>query len=113
MAHEFSTAQWSATDTQVNAIATATRAAVTNRQHYVTSLSFSANGAVAAATTCELRSGSTVLARFQVPAAAFAPVPINFDAPIACARGEAASLVLGALGASISGSVNLHGYSTQ
>lgn len=113
MAHEFGTAQWSETATAVAGTATATRAAVAGRRHYITSMSYSANGAVAAATTVEIRSGSTVLARFQVPPAAFAPVALNFDAPLACAQGEAASIVAGSFGAGISGSVNIHGYSTQ
>lgn len=90
-----------------NAAATATRAAVTDRQHFVTGISGCFSAAVAGA-RLELREGATVLQDFAV----HNQFSEDFAHPIAIARGAACSAVLAASGTGGTvGRVNLRGYS--
>lgn len=101
--------QWSVVDTQTNATATATRAGATNRQHFVTGVSISFSGPPAAAVVVEVRDGATVLERYQIPAANTAPIITNFVPPIAITTGNAATVTVGAAGASVVATVAIRG----
>jgi hypothetical protein len=98
-------AGWTATDTQDNATATATRAGVGGQKHYVTGLhaSFSA----AAIKTLTLKDGSTVLQTFHVHNQRDIALPHAVE----ITAGSAASAVLAASGTGgVLGAVNLSGY---
>lgn len=101
--------QWTVVNSQTNATATATQAAVSTKQHFITGISFSMSAAPAAALTVQVRDGATVLDQFQIPAAAQAPLVMNYSAPLACTPGNAASITVGAGGAGIVCTVVLKG----
>jgi hypothetical protein len=103
-----------AVDSQTNATATAQVTARATLSFYVTGFSFSANGTPAAAVQVELREGVSPLARYEVPASAFAPVIVMLhDRPIEVKPGFVPSIVMPALGAAIRGTVTLHGFYSQ
>lgn len=105
----FAPTQWTVVDSQTNATATATKAAVAGKQHFITGISFSMSAAPAAAVTVQVKDGSTVLDQFQIPAAAQAPLLSNYNPPLTITVGAAASITVGALGAGVVGTVVLKG----
>jgi hypothetical protein len=100
---------WTVVASQTNATATATQAAVTGKQHFITGISFSMSAAPAAAVTVQVRQGATVLDQFQIPAAAQAPLIHNYTPALQLAAGTEASITVGALGAGVVGTVVLKG----
>jgi hypothetical protein len=105
----FAPTQWTVVTSQTNATATATRNAVTGKQHFITGISFSMSAAPAAAVTVQVRDGVTVLDQFQIPAAAQAPLVHNYHPPLTITSGAAASITVGALGTGVVGTVVLKG----
>jgi hypothetical protein len=100
--------------TGTNAIATASKAAPdvaagSTRRNYIQRVIVSASGAVAAATTLQLKSGATVLMTINLSTTSLnAPLDLDFKShPLACAAGDAAVAVVGALGAAIICNVQL------
>lgn len=100
---------WSVVVSQTNAPATATRAAATGKQHFITGFSFSMSAAPAAAVVVEVRDGATVIDQFQIPAAAQAPLVVSYSRELQCTTGNAATITVGALGAGIVATVVLKG----
>ena len=105
-----SAATWHVVATGTNAVATATRAASSEQAHFITGVEYSTSGIPAAATSVTIKDGTTVIAQFEVPATQRDPVILPFARPLRCTRGNAASAAIGALGAGIVGTVNLHGF---
>lgn len=104
-------AEWTVvTDGSANATATATRAAVAGKVHYITGVSISANATVSTAAAATITSGATTKDKVQIPAAALAPIHKEYGYPIKCASGEAAAVSVGALGASVSATVTIRGF---
>lgn len=101
---------WTNVATQSDAIATAQRNGVAGLVHYITGISISASAAPAAAVTAEVRSGATVLDRFEIPNAAFAPIIHNYTRPLRAAPGDTVSLVLPALGGTTIGTAVIKGF---
>lgn len=101
--------QWSVTDTKTNATATATKAGATNRQHFLTGLSFSVSATPAAPLVVELTDGATLLERYHIPATNVAPVITNFVPPIAITAGNAVSVTVGAAGSGVVTTVAIRG----
>lgn len=100
---------WTVVNSQTNATATATQAAVANKQHFLTGISFSMSAQPAAAVTVQVRDGVTVIDQFQIPAAAQAPFVHNYTPPLQITAGAATSITVGALGAGVVGTVVLKG----
>lgn len=98
------------TATAVNGIATATAPVRGNMRFHLTAIRFSANGAPAAVVQVEVRTGGTSWIRYEVPAAAFAPINIERRRPLAFPRGVAVNAVLPALGAAIRGTIEIEGF---
>lgn len=87
-----------------NGVATAELpAAGSGYRWWITGISYSYNGQPAAATTCDVLNGATVVDRFQIPAAASPAAMFNYTRPIKCAENATCSVVLGAGGAGITG----------
>lgn len=105
--------QWAEVDSQTNAQAAAVRAAATGMQHYICSISISASAAPAAAVQAEVRQGSTVLDRFEIPAAAFSPFVHNYSRPLQGATGGTVSVVIPALGAGVRGTAVIKGFTAR
>ncbi|MFZ9446117.1 MAG: hypothetical protein ACO277_08205 [Ilumatobacteraceae bacterium] len=105
----FAPTTWTVVNSQTNATATATQAAVTGKQHFVTGISFSMSAAPAAAVTVQVRDGATVIDQFQIPAAAQAPLIHNYHPPLEITSGNLASITVGALGTGVVGTVVLKG----
>lgn len=105
--------KWTTIDSQTNATATATKAAVTGRCHYITGLTISANAAPAAAIEATLYDGTTAIDLFEIPASAFAPIVVNYKPPIKVTSGAATSIALGAGGAGVKTSVTLRGFTAS
>jgi hypothetical protein len=101
--------QWTVVDSQTNATATATQAAVAGKQHFITGISFSMSAAPAAAVAVQVRQGTTVLDQFQIPAAAQAPLIHNYTPPLAITPGQSANITVGALGSGVVGTVVVKG----
>lgn len=101
--------QWSVVDSQTNATATATKAAASGRQHFVTGVSISFSAQPVAAVVAEVRDGATVLERYQIPAANIAPIITNFVPPIAITSGNAATVTVTAAGAGVVATVGIRG----
>ena len=96
-------AAWIEADSQTNAVATATKAAASSRQHivYGVSASFSAT----ATALLQIKDGTTVVWEGYV----YDKESVDFPRGIAMTRGGATSAVLAAGGGGIVGKVNLHG----
>ncbi len=107
----FAPTQWTVVASQTNATATATKAADATKQHYLTGISFSMSAAPAAPVTVQVKDGTTVLDQFQIPAAAQAPLILNYVPPLAITPGNLAEITVGALGAGVVGTVVLKGKS--
>jgi len=109
----FSPAKWSVVATGLNTTVTATRAAPpAGKRNYIVSISISSDGAPATHITASVRTstGATTLDRLEIPAAAFAPIVINYVRPLECADGANCDVTLPALGASVTGTVVLRGF---
>lgn len=102
--------EWTEVATATNGTATATRAAVTGKIHYISGISISANGQPAAAVAATVTDGATTKDRFEIPALAFSPIIINYVRPIRCTVSTAANVTLPALGAAITGTVVIKGF---
>jgi hypothetical protein len=100
---------WTVVDSKTNAVATATKAADSTKQHYLTGISFSMSAAPAAAVTVQVLDGATVIDQFQIPAAAQAPIIANYVPPIQITPKNSLSSTVGALGAGVVGTVVLKG----
>lgn len=96
---------WMAVDTATNDVATATRAAVSGLQHYITGIygSFSAS---ASAKQMTLKEGSTELGRWYI----YDNAGITFESPIKLDPSTAANLTLAAGGSTIVGAAVITGY---
>lgn len=105
------TARWTAVDSQENAIATATKAGTAGIVHCLTGFSFSANSQPTTVLTIQVKSGDTVLDEYRIPAEVMSPVVVNYNYPIECTSGEAASVSVGAAGVGVVTSVSLRGFS--
>jgi hypothetical protein len=106
---------WTVTATAAaNTAATATKAAPASTQrHYICGVGYSASAAPSAAVEVLVKSGTTTIHAFQVPAAAFSAQEINFPKPLPCAAGELASVEIPALGGTTVGRVNLRGLTSS
>jgi len=103
--------QWSEVATQnTNVAATATKAAVSGQIHFITGYSVSAGAAPAAAVSVTITNGATTVERVELPAAAFAPIAVNFSAPIRCGENVAAAITCPAVGGVTRSTVVLRGF---
>lgn len=105
----FAPTAWTVVDSKTNATATATKAAASGKQHFITGISFSASAAPVAAVTVQVKDGDTVLDQFQIPAAAQAPLVHNYMPPLQITSGNAATITVAALGSAVVGTVVLKG----
>lgn len=96
-----------------NAAATFTKAGVANFRHYITGISVSADAAPAAAVTVDLRNGATDIERWELSATAFSPIILDFKRPYVCDVGVAATLEIPALGAGVTGTAKLRGFTRR
>jgi len=98
---------WTDTDSQVNSVSTATRAAPSEGlKHYITHVAGGYSSTVSGATLI-LKEGTTEKMRWRV----FDSLAISFDSPIQLSPGTVANLVLEASGgAGNSGDVSMSGY---
>ena len=92
-----------------NAAATATKAAVTNQQHIISGVSISASAAPAAAVVVTLKAGAVIIDEWNLPAAAFAPIVIEFKRPFILDLNTLAELNIPALGAGVIGTAVIRG----
>ena len=104
--------EWRVTANASNGAATATKAAETGQKHYVTGFSASVSGTVAASVVLAIRQngGATVRREFQIPNAAIAPVIYEFKRVLEVPVGLDVDITLPALGAGITGRVELLGF---
>lgn len=104
-----------ASDKQTNGAATASQAAPgVGKQLVIVGFMISVSGAPAAAVTAQIRynSGGTVIREFEIPAAAFMPLIVEFKHAMVIPENMQADLLLPALGAGIVGKVELLGFIT-
>lgn len=109
----FAASEWSINATANNGVATATKAGVGGKMHFITGVTLSASGAVAAPVEAQIKDGTTALDKLEIPAAAFAPVVINFQRPLRCTAGNDAVFTCPALGSGVTGSVTVRGFTRQ
>lgn len=100
-------ASWMAKDSQTNATATATQAAVAGSTHYVCGVSASFSAAVAGPILLQIKDGTTVVWENYVTTT---NAPFIFAHPLPMTAGNAANAVLAAGGAAIVGKVNMSGF---
>lgn len=95
-----------------NTTATATKAAEAGKRHYVTGISFSASGTPAASVTVEIRQngGGTQRRAFIVPNAAIPPIIYEFKRVLEIPTNTDVDINMPALGAGVSGRVELVGF---
>lgn len=99
---------WVAKDSKDNALATATKAAVSGSSHYITNIV--ADFSATATKTLQIKDGTTVIAEFSVVDSAV----INLGAAIKITKGNAVSAELAASGAGGTvGKVNLIGFTLE
>lgn len=105
--------QWVEVATQnTNTAATATKAGVTNQRHFITGYSVSCGAAPAAPVSVTITDGATTVERVELPAAAFSPIVVNFQAPIRCDIGAAAEIVCPAVGGTTRSTVTIRGFTS-
>ena len=103
--------QWTEVATQnTNVAATATKAAVAGQTHFITGYSVSSGAAPSAAVSVTITNGATTVERVELPAAAFAPIAVNFSAPIRCSENAAAAITCPAVGGVTRSTVTLRGF---
>ncbi len=95
---------WVVKDSQVNALATATKAAATGQTHYITAVFAGYSGA--ATGLLQIKDGATVVAEIYIVNAGVVSLPY----PIKATAGNAVSAELAAGGAAVTGKVNLAGF---
>jgi hypothetical protein len=106
----FKPAKLLATTSATNAVCTAQKTAGARVQNYITAICISASAAPAAAVQATLTINGTAIP-IQLPAAAFAPIFINFaKAALEGDVGETVSLSVPALGAAVICTVTLYGF---
>lgn len=104
-------AQWTEVATQnSNSAATATKAGAARQRHFITGYSVSCSAAPLATVSVSVTTGATTVEQVELPAAAFAPVVVNFGAPIRCGINEAAAITCPAVGGSTRSTVVLRGF---
>lgn len=103
-------AEWFVVATGVAATVTANRPAEANRTHFITGVSISASGAPAAAQAVQVQDGATTIDRYELPASAFAPIIANFPRPYECTNNQAAQITVPSLGAGITCTVTIRGF---
>lgn len=111
----FAPAKWTIVATGTNSTVTATRTApAAGKRNYVVAVSISASAAPSAAITAQIRTaaGATTLDRLEIPAAAFAPIVINYVRPLEGTDGANVDVTLPALGAGVTGTVVVRGFTT-
>jgi len=108
----FSATRWVIVATGTNAIVTASRAGVAGRHNFIVAISLSASGQPATPVTAQVRanSGGTILDQLEIPAAAFAPIVINYVRPLEVTVSQQCDVNLPALGSGITGTVTLRGF---
>ena len=109
----FNPTTWSEPATATNGAATATKAGVTGFSHYVTHITISASAAPLAAVQAQLKDGTTAIDKFEIPASAFSPIPVNYVRAFKITAGADTVLTLPALGAGVVGTVTLKGFSLK
>lgn len=107
--------EWRETASASNGAATATRAAEATKCHYITGFSASFSGAVAATVVLSIRQngGATTRRAFQIPAATLAPVINEFKRVLKIPVNTDVDITLPALGAGITGRVELLGFTRE
>ncbi len=109
-----SAAEWTVVATKNdNTNAVATQAAPgANKRLYVSHIMISASAAPSAVVSATLEDGAsgTVKERVEIPAAAFAPISINFVRPIALTANTAAVATLPAIGGTTRGTITMKGF---
>lgn len=105
------TARWTVVDADTGERVTATKVGVTGIVHCITGFSVSANNQPDATLTVEVKSGSTVIDQYELPAELLAPVVVNYNYPIECGSGEDAIVTVGSPGAGVASAVSLRGFS--
>lgn len=111
----FAPAKWTIVATATNGSVTATRSApAAGKRNYVVAVSISASGAPSAAVTARIRTsaGATTMDQLELPAAAFAPIVINYVRPLEGADAASVDVTLPALGAGVTGTVVVRGFTT-
>lgn len=97
------------TATASNAAATATRAAVAGKSHFVTRITAGFSGtAPGTQILCQLKDGTTVIGNYACPATGV--LDIRFERPVQITAGNACSLVLAAGGSGAVGNVTLNSF---
>lgn len=103
--------QWTEVATQnTNVPATATKAAIAGQTHFITGYSVSSGAAPSAAVSVTITNGATTVERVELPAAAFAPIAVNFSSPIRCSENAAAEITCPAVGGTTRSTVTLRGF---
>ena len=111
----YAPAKWTIVATGTNATVTATRAApAAGKRNYVVGFSISASSAPATPITATVRTsgGATTLDRFEIPAATFAPIVVNYVRPLEGADAATVDVNLPALGGGVVGTVVVRGFTT-
>lgn len=105
--------QWTEVSTQnTNTAATATKAGTAIGRHFITGYSVSCGAAPGAPVSVTITNGATTVERVELPAAAFSPIAVNFNAPIRCDINAAAAISCPAVGGTTRSTVTLRGFTT-
>ena len=103
--------QWAEVATQnTNVTATATHAAAAGQRHFITGYSVSCSAAPSAAVSVTVKTGTTTVEQVELPASAFAPIVVNFSAPIRGGINEAIAIACPAVGGTTRSTVTVRGF---
>lgn len=108
----FSPIKWSIVANGTGAIVTASRAGTAGKSNYIVMISISGSAQPLTPVTAQVRanSGGTIMDQFEIPAQAFAPIVINYVRPLRIPEGQQCDINLPSLGAGVTGTVVLKGY---
>lgn len=106
--------EWVAVATKAdNSDAVATKAGESGKSHYITHIMISASaapGGVVSVTLVDDAGSPATYERIELPAAAFAPVSVNYVRPIRIPKGLDAVLTLPAIGGTTRGTITMKGF---
>lgn len=104
---------WPVVATATGAVLDASKVAAPEQCHIITGFTISFAAATSVAVNLQIKSGTGVLDRYELPIGFVGPLRVDYSAPLRCATNEIAQAVTSASAGAIAGALVLHGFSIK